>query len=219
VKRNFLVVFIVIIALLQIVPIFSASKESKIESYIKIAHSSENRKAKSKMLDAIAKEFRSMKYSVEDETFINMLIFMTDEGSTRLEYNDKDEVINDYPEIRQKACRILGFIESESIKGALIGVLTNDKNIQVKTEAIKALGNIKGFVDIEILRAITFTYRSTQEPDPSFVVQMIEALRKLASINPTLKEDASNLLTEIQMGNFDRKIRTSAFKAIMELSK
>lgn len=217
--KKSLLFLVLLLLLFQTMYVFSAKKEDKIKSYIKIAYKSGNRIAKTQMLDAIIKEFNSMKYTIEDEKFVSMIIFLTDEGSMRLDYNDKKEVINDFPDVRQKATRILGYLSGDSIKDALMGVLANDKNSQVKTEAVKALGNVKENVDQDILRAITFTYRDTKNPDPGFILEMIESLRKLALINPSLKQDTVYLLTEIQMGNFEKNIRTAAFKAIMELSK
>nr|HPO49920.1 hypothetical protein [Spirochaetota bacterium] len=56
------------------------------------------------------------------------------------------------------------------------------------------------------------------KPDPNLVFAIINSVKQIASASVSAYADAVYILSEIQMGNYNRKIREAAYDAIQELS-
>jgi hypothetical protein len=88
----------------------------------------------------------------------------------------------------------------------------------VKAEACNALASVKDNATGEALRALVYVYRNTYQPEPNFVLGIINAVKAIAKDNVAAYSDAIYILSEIQMGNYNRMIRESAYEAIQSLS-
>ena len=112
---------------------------------------------------------------------------------------------------------LLAKLGGEQARDALINVLTNDTSSVVKAEACIALAQVKDNTTGEVLRALVFVYRSTYKPDPNFIFAIINSVKLIAKGNAAAYGDAILILSEIQMGQYNRKIREAAYDAIQSL--
>ncbi|MCK4799128.1 MAG: HEAT repeat domain-containing protein, partial [Spirochaetes bacterium] len=171
---------------------------------------------KSTVLDNILEEFEESKYSEKDEKLVELVIYLSEEGTIRQEY-ESNLLINNFPEVRRKSCMLLAKLGGEQARDALINVLTNDTSSVVKAEACIALAQVKDNTTGEVLRALVFVYRSTYKPDPNFIFAIINSVKLIAKGNAAAYGDAILILSEIQMGQYNRKIREAAYDAIQSL--
>lgn len=192
-------------------------KEQKIKTYIYQAKSGE-RDQKIDVLDKILSEFDEMKYNERDKKLVELVIYLSEEGSTRKEF-ENNRVINDFPDVRRKSVKVLAKIKGDSARDALINVLINDEDSLVKAEACLALAEVGDSSSGDALRALVYVYRRTYKPDPNFVMAIIQAVQKIARSNYSSYGDAIYILSEIQMGNYNRQIREAAYNALQELGK
>jgi HEAT repeat protein len=127
--------------------------------------------------------------------------------------------MNDYPEVRRKACLLLGKLGGDKARAALMNILAKDTNQHVKAEAINALAAIGDNENGDVLKTIVWVYRDTYNPDSNFVIAIINAVKKIAKESYSSSYgDALIILTEIQVGNYTNYIRTEAYKAIEYLN-
>jgi HEAT repeat protein len=192
-------------------------REQKIKTYFYQAKSGD-RNQKILILDNILGEFDELKYSNKDKKLVELITYLSEEGSTRKEY-ENNRLVNDFPEVRRKACIILGKLGGDQARDALINILTNDHNPYVKAEALNALSEVKDNQNGDALRAIVYVYRNSYKPDANFVFAIINAVKTIAKDNVTAYADAIYILSEIQMGNYNKKIREAALTAIENLSE
>lgn len=192
-------------------------KEQKIKTYIYQAKSGE-RDQKIDVLDKILAEFDEMKYNQNDKKLVELIIYLSEEGSTRKEF-ENNRVINDFPDVRRKSVKVLAKIKGDASRDALINVLINDEDSLVKAEACLALAEVGDSASGDALRALVYVYRRTYKPDPNFVMAIIQAVQKIAKSNYSAYGDAVYVLSEIQMGNYNRQIREAAYNALQELGK
>lgn len=191
-------------------------KEARIKTYFYQAKVGD-RSQKIDILDSILDEFDKVKYSEKDKELVNLVTYLSEEGSTRKEF-ENNRLVNDNPDVRRKSVQILAKIGGAQARDALINILTNDQNPTVKAEACNALGSVKDNENGEALRALVYVYRATYKPDPNLVFAIINSVKQIASASVSAYADAVYILSEIQMGNYNRKIREAAYDAIQELS-
>jgi len=191
-------------------------KEQRILNYYYQARTG-NRAMKLNAVESILAEYDESKYSEKDQKLVDIVVYLSEEGSTRMEY-ENNRLVNDYPEVRRATCILLAKIGGEQSRGALVNVLVNDKNSVVKAEALKSLAVIKDNQKGEALRAIVYMYRTTYSPDSNLVMGVIEAISSIAHGNAEVYGDAILILSEIQMGNYPRIVREAAFSAVKKLN-
>lgn len=91
-------------------------------------------------------------------------------------------LMNNYPDIRAKACDLLGEIHTEESKNTLISIATDDKEPMVVTAAIRSLGNIGLNDNDDVVGMIEFVHRryATLNPTSSLALEVLIAYEKLA---------------------------------------
>jgi len=170
------------------------------------------------VLDNILNEYSEQNYTKEDKKLLDLAIYLSEEGITRQEF-ENNRLINDFPEVRRKACILLGKLGGDEARNALINILEKDTNQHVKAEACNALALVGDNERGDVLKTIVYSYRNTYNPDPNFVLAIINAVKTLAknSYNAAYG-DALYILTEIQVGHYNNYIRTEAYNAIKFLN-
>ena len=91
-------------------------------------------------------------------------------------------LMNNYPDIRTKACELLGEIPSEQSKHTLISVATDDREPMVVSAAIRSLGNIGMNDNDDVVSMIEFVHRryAALNPTSSLALEVLIAYEKLA---------------------------------------
>jgi hypothetical protein len=192
-------------------------KERKILNYYYQAKA-RGRIPKLHVIDNITTEIDSGYYTKDDAKLVDVVRYLSEEGSMRQEYED-NRLVNDFPDVRRNACILLGKIGGDQAREALINVLAYDDNYMVKAEACNSLALIKDDPSGFVLRTIVFVYRSTYQPDANFTVAVINAIKTIAKGNEQVYGDAITVLSEIQMGQHQRRVREEAYNAIESLNE
>lgn len=91
-------------------------------------------------------------------------------------------IMNNYPDVRAKACDILGEIPTEASKNTLVGIASEDKEPMVVTAAIRSLGKIGINENDEVVSAIEFIHRkyAALNPTSSLALEILNAYESLA---------------------------------------
>jgi hypothetical protein len=191
-------------------------KQAKIKTY-KYEAEMGRKDQKLDVLNNLLTEFDASKYSSKDKELIDIVIYLSQEGTTRKEY-ESNMLVNDYPEVRQKAAIVLAKFGGDDARKALIDLLSNEKNQMVKAEICNSLGIIKDNDKGEGLMAIVFIFRTTYRPEPNLALAVVNAIKNIAKEKSSSYGDAIGVLSDIQMGNYNRTVREAAYNAIQELS-
>lgn len=193
-------------------------KEQKLKNYLTEVKAGD-RTSKERVLDEILNGFDSEKYSEDDKKLIELVDFLMGEGSIRKQFQDGRQ-INDYPEIRRKSVKVMAKIGGAGARLSLLNALNTEPHSSVKAEICLALADPNMSDDSgDILRALSYMYRTTNRPDQNLVAALIDAVKNIAKGNPMNYSEAIYLLSEIQHGNYNRDIRTRALEAIETLSE
>jgi HEAT repeat protein len=191
-------------------------KEQRILNYYYQAKTG-GRSQKVNVLESILAEYDENRYSENDQKLVDLVVYLSQEGSTRQEF-ESNRLVNDFPEVRRAACLVLAKIGGEQSRRALIDAIANDASTTVRAEALNSLAKIKDNQKNEVLRAIVFMYRSSYKPDPNLIIGIINAISTIARGNAEVYGDAILILSEIQVGQYPRTIREAAFNAIKKLN-
>jgi hypothetical protein len=193
-------------------------KEQKLKNYLTEVKAGD-RTAKERVLDEILNGFDSEKYSEDDKKLVELADFLMGEGSIRTQY-ENGRLVNDYPEIRRKSVKIMAKIGGSGARLSLLNALNTEPHSTVKAEICLALADPNMSDDSgDILRALSYMYRTTNRPDQNLVAALIEAVKNIAKGNPMSYSEAIYLLSEIQHGNYNKDIRARALNAIETLSE
>ena len=193
-------------------------KEQKLKNYLTEVKAGD-RTSKERVLDEILNGFDSEKYSEDDKKLVELVDFLMGEGSIRKQFED-GRLINDFPEIRRKSVKVMAKIGGSGARLSLLNALNTEAHSSVKAEICLALANPNMSDDSgDILRALSYMYRTTNRPDQNLVAALIDAVKNIAKGNPMNYSEAIYLLSEIQHGNYNKDIRTRALEAIETLSE
>ncbi len=128
-------------------------------------------------------------------------------------------VMNNYPDIRARACDLLGEIPSEESKNTLVSIATEDAEPMVVTAAIRSLGNIGINENDEVVNMIEFIQHryAALNPTSSLALEILNAYEKLA---PTVQDKGAMIqsISEIASNyHFVTPVRTKALNLIRSL--
>ncbi len=128
---------------------------------------------------------------------------------------------NNYPDIRAKACDLLGKLKTEEAKDTLLKVTLADNEPMVATSAIRALGDIGMNNDSnEVVEAIAWAQKkyAVLNPTSSMALEILVAYEKLA---PSVK-DTSSMIQSISAiatnYNYVTPVRTKALDLLKKLT-
>ena len=104
-------------------------------------------------------------------------------------------LMNNYPDVRAKACELLGEIKTEESKTILVKTALADNEPMVVTAAIRSLGNIGINTDDEVVSTIIWVQKkyATLNPTSSLAMEILLAYEKLADT----VEDTSPMIQSI----------------------
>ena len=110
----------------------------------------------------------------------------------------KGRLTNNYPDIRSRACVLLGTIKTEESKTVLLQVANDEKEPAVVSAAIKALGEVGINENDEVITTIEFIHRKHMALNPNSPLAL-EVLNAYEKLEPTVQDKASLIqsVTEI----------------------
>ncbi|MBP7095583.1 MAG: HEAT repeat domain-containing protein [Spirochaetia bacterium] len=131
-------------------------------------------------------------------------------------------VINDYPDVRAKACELLAEFPSVETKDALLKVALADRETMVISAAIRSLGKIGINEADEVTTAISFIVNKYDLllPDNSLAFEALVALELLHDETGALKDAAAiRMIMRIADGNYIKPVKDKARALLDKLRK
>lgn len=127
---------------------------------------------------------------------------------------------NNYPDIRAKACDLLGKMKTEEAKDTLLKVTLADNEPMVAISAIRALGDIGINENNEVVEAIAWAQKkyAVLNPTSSMALEILVAYEKLA---PSVKDTSSMIQSISSIAtnyNYVTPVRTRALDLLKTLT-
>ncbi len=125
-------------------------------------------------------------------------------------------LMNNYPDIRRRACLALGKVKTEEAKNYLVKVTLAENEPMVIAAAVNSLGEIGINGNDEVVDAIAYANRRNQilNPTSSLAFEVIEAYEKLAE-NTNNKKIVIDSLTKIAADyHYASPVRSRAMKVL-----
>ncbi len=125
-------------------------------------------------------------------------------------------IMNNYPDIRSKACDLLGEIPTVESKNMLVSIATEDKEPMVVTAAIRSLGNIGMNDNDEVVNMIEFVHKkyAALKHTSSLALEVLNAYEKLA---PTVQNKNEMIQSISSIGTNYKYVRPVRQKALQLL--
>ncbi len=125
-------------------------------------------------------------------------------------------IMNNFPDIRAKACDILGEIPTVESKNTLVSIAVEDKEPMVVTAAIRSLGNIGMNDNDEVVNMIEFVHKkyAALNPTSSLALEVLNTYEKLA---PTVQDKGAMIQSITSIGTNHKYVRPVRQKALQLL--
>ena len=129
-------------------------------------------------------------------------------------------LMNNFPEIRREACKLMAKVPTEHSKNMLISIAVADNEPMVIAAAVKSLGEIGINENDEAVDAIAFANRRNQvlNPTSSLALEVLNAFEMLADSTEnkkTIIDDVSRISTDY---HYVTPVRQKAYKLLKKLS-
>ena len=131
-------------------------------------------------------------------------------------------LVNNYPEVRRRAAKLLGQMGGDQAKDSLINILISDPEPMVLAEAAYALGEIGDNENQQVTQALSYSIldQNIMTPDNNFAFAALLAFEKLAESNGGLQDpSAFRALIRISQGNYIRTVRKKADQVLEKLAE
>ncbi len=125
-------------------------------------------------------------------------------------------VVNNYPDVRMKACRLLGQIKTEQAKSALMKVMYQDNEPAVIMEAVKSLGEIGLNENDEVIEMINFINKKFDivNPTSSLALEVLNAYEKLGPTAKNKQGMIDNIMRIANNYNYVTPVRQRALEVL-----
>lgn len=129
-------------------------------------------------------------------------------------------LVNNFPDIRRRACLTLGKIKTEESKNYLVKVALAENEPMVISAAVNSLGEIGINSNDEVVDAISFANRRNQilNPTSSLAFEVVDAYAKLAENTENKKIIVDSLSKIAADYHYATPVRTKALKLLKQLS-
>ena len=113
---------------------------------------------------------------------------------------ENGRVANNYPDVRMRACRLLGKVKNEQAKDTLMKVMYTDNEPSVIMEAVKSLGELGYNNNDEVVEMINFINRKFDivNPTSSLAFEVLNAYEKIA---PSVKNKQGMIDSIMRIAN------------------
>lgn len=180
---------------------------------------SQSRDAKLDALAAIEEMIGDGKATDNDRDLISLLEYLSMDGNG-VQMREAGHLINNFPEVRRRACESLGDLGGEIAKASLINVLLTEDEPMVLAEAAYALGTIGINDDNQVTQALSYSIlgQNIMSPDNNYAFAVLLAFEKIAETNGGITDpSAISALVRIQNGNYIKTVQRKAKSVIDKL--
>ena len=128
-------------------------------------------------------------------------------------------LMNNYPDIRKKACELLGQVATEEAKDTLVQIIQDDTEPMVVSAAVHALGDIGLNEGDEVVGAIEFVQRryAALNPSSSLALEILFAYEKLADTVTDRAPMIESIAAIAANYRFATTVRTKAYDLLRQL--
>jgi hypothetical protein len=178
-----------------------------------------SRERKSKILDTVESRLRSSAPMPHKKAYLSVLEHLAKEGVLEPEYR-RGEIVNDYPEIRSEAVRLLGIYGDVATVRLLRSVLANEWDATVTLACVEAIGRLGGLADgsgLGLMRSMVAS-ESFNGNDPSvFASELLAAVERISVYRGRVSGDVMEILRSIYLGPYPRSVRKEAISTLRGL--
>lgn len=133
---------------------------------------------------------------------------------------ESGRTMNNYPDIRMKACELLGKMGTTEAKDTLVAVMYSDNEPSVITAAVKSLGELGYNDNDEVVEMIVWITRKFDIilPTSSMALEVLNSYEKLA---PTVKNKGPMIESIVRIANnynYVTPVRTRAYEVLKQVS-
>ncbi len=178
-----------------------------------------SREAKLDALAAIENMISEGRATDSDRDLLAVLEYLSMEGNG-VQMREAGLLINNFPEVRRRACESLGDLGGEIAKASLINVLLTEDEPMVLAEAAYALGTIGINEDNQVTQALSYSIlgQNIMSPDNNYAFAVLLAFEKIAESNGGIADpSAIRALVRIQNGNYIKTVQRKAKSVIDKL--
>ncbi len=128
-------------------------------------------------------------------------------------------LMNNYPDIRKKACELLGQVATEEAKDTLVQIIADDQEPMVVSAAVHSLGEIGLNENDEVVGAIEFMQRkyAALNPSSSLALEILFAYEKLAGTVQDRGPMIESIAAIAANYRFATTVRTKAYDLLRSL--
>ncbi len=125
-------------------------------------------------------------------------------------------VANNFPDVRMKACRLLGQIKTEQAKNTLLKVMYQENEPVVVMEAVKALGEIGINNNDEVVEMINFINKKFDivNPTSSLALEVLNTYEKLAPSTENKSGMVDNIMRIANNYSYVTPVRNRALEVL-----
>ncbi len=183
---------------------------------IKGLATTEGRDSKQVALQYIEKAISEGRRSEDMQIALNSL---ASEGINAV-VRESGRTMNNFPDIRMKACELLGEMASEKAKDTLIQVMYSDNEPSVISAAVRSLGKLGFNENDEVVEMINWITRKFDIilPTSSLALEILNAYEALA---PNVQDKTGMIQSIMRIAtnyNYVTPVRTRAYEVLQNIS-
>ena len=150
---------------------------------------------------------------------IQVLSTLATEGLSSVVRED-GRVVNNYPEIRLRACELLGQMGTDKAKDTLVTVMYTDNEPAVITAAVKSLGEIGKNDNDEVFNMINWIARKfdTVNPTSSLALEILNTFEKISGSVTNKKDMFETVMRIANNYSYVTPVRTRAYEVMRSIS-
>ncbi|AGT44677.1 hypothetical protein TPE_2203 [Treponema pedis str. T A4] len=177
--------------------------------------SSEGRDSKLVALQVIEEAVEGGKMSPELQKALDSLATV---GLTTL-VRENGRIANNYPDVRMRACRLLGKVKNEQAKDTLMKVMYTDNEPAVIMEAVKSLGELGFNNNDEVVEMVNFINRKFDivNPTSSLALEVLNTYEKLAPSVKNKQGMIDNIMRIANNYNYITPVRNKAVEVLRSI--
>ena len=141
---------------------------------------------------------------------------------TLVRVTQSKRLMNNYPEVRRQAAKLLGSVGTKEAKDALIKICLVDPEPMVLQEAVKSLGKIGLNENDDAINAVVWVvekYNNSDHPDPILAIAAIETLETFSKNYKKVDASTIQIISRIAEGPYFKVVQERAKQALINLRK
>ena len=219
------IIIFTVLAVLLTIPVFAQEGgEQTVEekylstsieiSIVKELATADTRDQKLAAIESIEEMFSDGKIKKGDPAIHNILDSLSGEGISSVVTENRRK-INYYPEVRRRACKLLGELGGEISRDTLIDITRKDDETMVLSQAVYALGIIglnENNQSLEAIAQVIETDANKLRVDDNLAIASLLAIEKIAKKNGGFEEEPDpffifRAIIKIKEGNYSPNVK------------